>query len=370
MKGGYVLAHLEKYSRGQVGGLARHFERYKKDNGEYIKFGNQEIDIEKTYMNYNLAEEKNQLEFIKERTSEVRCLNRKDVNIMCDWVVTLPEKIKTLEDQELFFKKTYNFLENEYGKENVISSYVHFDETTPHMHFAFIPVVTDKKKGDLKVSAKELITRKHLQEFHPKLENHMEKVFGRDIEVLNEATKDGNKSISELKGETIKKELEALKIDLEASKDELGMIDYSRKEIQSISQIKAKKKVFNKEYVELRKDDFIKLARMAKNYIKDTGKLKNDFITLQKRYRELERENDRLTDEKDKNIKKFSLEEIKEKAKDKNKIYELEKNIKILESHNEFFRNFIIDEGLAEKFNNSIEKETQKRKNIGMNLER
>ena len=114
-KGGYVLAHLMKANRNQVGGLTRHFERYKKENGEYIKFGNQDIDIEKTRLNYNLAEEKNLLEFIKKRTSEVRCLNRKDVNIMCDWVVTLPEKIKTEEDQEKFFQETYNFLENEYG---------------------------------------------------------------------------------------------------------------------------------------------------------------------------------------------------------------------------------------------------------------
>ena len=104
-----------KANRNQVGGLTRHFERYKKENGEYIKFGNQDIDIEKTRLNYNLAEEKNLLEFIKKRTSEVRCLNRKDVNIMCDWVVTLPEKIKTEEDQEKFFQETYNFLENEYG---------------------------------------------------------------------------------------------------------------------------------------------------------------------------------------------------------------------------------------------------------------
>ena len=49
------------------------------------------------------------------------------------------------------------------------------------MHFAFIPVVIDKKRKDLKVSAKELITRKHLQEFHPKLENYMEKVFGLSL---------------------------------------------------------------------------------------------------------------------------------------------------------------------------------------------
>ena len=357
------MAHLMKANRNQVGGLTRHFERYKKENGEYIKFGNQDIDTEKTRLNYNLAEDKNQLEFIKKRTSEVICLNRKDVNIMCDWVVTLPEKIKTEGDQEKFFQETYNFLENEYGKENVISSYVHLDETTPHMHFAFIPVVTDKKRGDLKVSAKELITRKHLQEFHPKLENHMEKVFGRDIGILNDATKAGNKSISELKGETIKKELKALKNDLQASKKELGMIHLAEDEIMKLEQIEAKEKLFKKDYVEIKKDTFEQFKNMAKNYKKDTIAIKNTNINLQREVKGLEKEIDRLIYEKEKNIKKMDLAELKEKADIRNKIINLEKKVEKLSD-------FIIDEGLAEKFNKSIEKERQKSRDMGMDFSR
>ncbi|SHF22584.1 Plasmid recombination enzyme, partial [Tissierella praeacuta DSM 18095] len=336
------MAHLMKANRNQVGGLTRHFERYKKENGEYIKFGNQDIDTEKTRLNYNLAEDKNQLEFIKKRTSEVRCLNRKDVNVMCDWVVTLPEKIKTEEDQEKFFQETYNFLENEYGKENVISSYVHLDETTPHMHFAFIPVVFDKKRGDLKVSAKELITRKYLQEFHPKLENHMEKVFGRDIGILNDATKAGNKSISELKGETIKMELKALKNDLEASKRELGMLDMAKDEIMKLGRIEAKEKLFNKDYVEIKKDTFEEFKNMAKNYMKDTIAIKNTNIKLQKKVKDLEKEINRLIEEKKENIKKMDLAELKEKAAMRNKIIDLEKRLEKLSD-------FIIDQGLEKK---------------------
>ncbi|HEY4544214.1 MAG TPA: MobV family relaxase [Tissierellaceae bacterium] len=357
------MAHLMKANRNQVGGLTRHFERYKKENGEYIKFQNQEIDTEKTRLNYNLAEDKNQLEFIKERTSEVRCLNRKDVNVMCDWVVTLPEKIKTEEDQEKFFKETYNFLENEYGKENVISSFVHLDETTPHMHFAFIPVVTDKKRGDLKVSAKELITRKHLQEFHPKLENHMEKVFGRDVGILNDATKAGNKSVSELKGETIRVELESLKRDLKASKMELAMIDLAKDEIMKLDQIEAKEKLFNKGYVEIKKDTFVQFKNMAKNYKKDTVAIKNTNAKLHKKINSLEKEIDRLIDEKENNIRKIDLKELKEKAATRNEIINLEKKVEKLSD-------FIIDQGLAEKFNKSLEKEIEKSRDNKMDFSR
>ena len=42
--------------------------------------------------------------------------------------------------QELFFEETYAFLSERYGAQNVISAYVHLDERSPHMHFAFVPV--------------------------------------------------------------------------------------------------------------------------------------------------------------------------------------------------------------------------------------
>jgi len=181
------------------------------------------------------------------------------------WVVTLPEKIETQEDQRLFFQESYNFLEKKYGKENVISSYVHLDETTPHMHFAFVPVVRDKKRGDLKVSANDLITRNHLRSFHPELEKHMKEVFGRDIGILNEKTKEGNKSIDELKRGTAQKELNSLKIDLQAFKDELAMLDIAEDEIRQLGQIQGKEKLFKKDYVEIKKDIFEQFKNTKKS---------------------------------------------------------------------------------------------------------
>ena len=347
------MAHLDKFTKGQTGGLTRHFERYKKENGEYIKFGNQEIDTEKTHLNYNLADEQNQLEFIKNRTSEVRCLNRKDVNVMTSWVITLPEKIKTQEDQQLFFQESYNFLEKKYGKENVVSSYVHLDETTPHMHFAFIPVVRDKKRGDLKVSANDLITRNHLRSFHPELEKHMKEVFGRDIGILNEKTKEGNKSIDELKRGTAQKELGSLKIDLQAFKDELAMLDIAEDEIRQLGQIQGKEKLFKKDYVEIKKDIFEQFKNMAKNYRKDTVILKKNNDILKNKVHSLEKKVDQLTIEKSENVKRMNLAELREKAETRNKITGLEKQVDTLS-------NYIINKGLADDFNKAIEQEKSK----------
>jgi len=329
------MAHLIKSTRGATGGLTRHFQRYKNKDGEYIHFGNQEIDINKCHLNYNLAEDKDQLDFIKKRTSEVRCLNRKNVNVMCSWVVTLPEAIKTQEDQDLFFKESYNFLESLYGKENVISSFVHLDETTPHMHFAFIPVVFDKKKEEYKVSAKELITRKHLQEFHPKLEDHMEKVFGRNIGILNQATREGNKSIEELKRSTAQKELETLKSSLKHFKRELNILDYSKDEIQNIGEIEARKGVFNKDQVSIKENDFNILISMAKNYLKDTEYLKAENIQLKEN---LKRMNERLNE-------KETLKELTSKAAMQSEINKLNFNLKI---YSHFIKHMDLTDDLKE----------------------
>jgi hypothetical protein len=115
-----------------------------------------------------------------------------------------------------FFEETFKFLTARYGKENVISAYVHRDETQPHLHFAFVPVTTDKKKNIQKVSAKEVLTRVELQRFHGDLDAYLTSVFGRSTGILNDATKDGNKSIDELKRGTAVEELKDIKVERQA----------------------------------------------------------------------------------------------------------------------------------------------------------
>jgi FtsZ-binding cell division protein ZapB len=133
-------------------------------------------------------------------------MKRDNVNVMCSWIVTAPKDLPA-EDNRHFFDEAYGFLSARYGGEkNIISSYVHMDEITPHMHFAFVPVVTDRRKDVEKVSAKECVTKKDLQTFHLDLERHMGQVFGREIGILNDATKDGNRTVAELKRQSVAQE--------------------------------------------------------------------------------------------------------------------------------------------------------------------
>ncbi len=188
------MAHLEKYTAAATGHMLAHYDRSRSSSTS-------NIDESRTPLNYDLAAADQPLpplDFLHKRLGEIKVLKRANVNVMCDWVITAPESL-TLEELPLFFSECYKFLTEHYGRENVITAPVHMDETSPHIHYAFVPVVTDKKKGIPKLSAKERITRKDLSIFHQDLTKHMTAVFGRDIGILNGATVGGNKTIKQLK---------------------------------------------------------------------------------------------------------------------------------------------------------------------------
>lgn len=181
------MAHIEKFQQHALGHMLKHFAREKDEEGNHIKYGNQNIDLTRTDLNYNLAPDRGNLyAFILERRKEVYCLKRKDVNLMCSCIVTAPKDLDPAE-HERFFRASYDFLAARYGgkaAENVISAYVHMDEGSPHLHFAFIPVCYDKSKERWTVSAKNVVTRQDLKTLHPDLERHVTRELGHDVHVL------------------------------------------------------------------------------------------------------------------------------------------------------------------------------------------
>jgi hypothetical protein len=292
-----------------VGTLTRHYERAKNSQGEYIKFGNEEIDPSKTHLNYNLAPDRNQAGFVRERCAEVKCLNREDVKVMCSWIVTAPKDLPEA-DNALFFRETYEFLKNRYGGErNVVSAYVHMDETTPHLHFAFVPVTVDRKKGIEKVSAKEVLARKDLQSFHQDLEAHHMKVFGRDVGVLNEATKDGNKAVAELKKETAMLEAKQAQHEAEEARAEAEAL---KSEIKPYQEIKGKmefidvagRKALLPGYVTIKKEELDKLKEQAKAFVANHEKI----VTLAGQQYELGQRQREFREYSDKILKSLSAQ--------------------------------------------------------------
>ena len=190
--------NCEKFTRNQSGNILVHCNR--SDPNRTYK--NQEIHHDRTQWNYNLApkhEGMTDYEFMKNRCEEFKILKRSNVNWMVSWVITIPADYEG--SQEMFFKEAYNFMENKYGKENVISAYVHLDETSPHMHFCFVPVVFDTKKQEYKVNAKVCINRTELLKIHPQMQEYLESKLQTKVNILNGATAEGNKTIEQLKKE-------------------------------------------------------------------------------------------------------------------------------------------------------------------------
>lgn len=216
--------HIAKYTRSAAGHMLAHYDRAKDKNGNYVTDGRKGIDSTRTHLNYAVGGDfemaAQRLQWLLDR-DDVKCLNRKDVNVICDVVVTAPQDLPE-QDQQKFFEVAYNFLADRYGVknslgcyDNILSSNVHMDETSPHMHFAFVPLVkvskidkkTGKQKEYLKVNAKQVINRTDLKTLHPDMTKVMKKAFGRDIGIENGITKanGGNQTVEQLK---YKKELE------------------------------------------------------------------------------------------------------------------------------------------------------------------
>lgn len=335
------MASIMKATKKACGNLFNHYERK-----EGIRFGNQDIDKTKSYLNYNLAPNNNltQMEILNKRLSEVKVLKRDDVNVTCNWVITLPNGIdKNTEDEKEFFKETYNFLKNEYGEKNIISAYVHKDEITPHIHFCFVPVVIDKKKNIEKVSAYELINKSHLKEFHKKLDSHinfhfqklyMEKgmKLNKRIEILNGTTANGNKTVLELKNkrlEHINQKLEnknkLLEKNIKVMNDEIINLDKDIKKrmelVENIIQTTLnidKNEITRRELIEKYNNTLEHLEEIQKSLklrlkcllTNDKSKLENNLIDLKK---EIEKNN------KIKKSLKEQLEDAKQKLESQNK---------------------------------------------------
>lgn len=285
------MAHVKKYCASATGHMFNHYGRSEDvEKSGYVIRNNENIDPARTHMNYNLAEHQGmaQLDFVHQRLSEVKVQNRKDVNVMCDWVITLPkqEELKSPERETAFFRAAYDFLEKKYGRENVISAYVHKDEVQPHMHFAFIPVVADRRRGGEKVSAKECITRNDLKGFHEALQANLSRSLGFEVEILNEATKDGNKTISELKrgqavqqAQEIGKEIERLEKKLDALTHNYKKISAIFEQIDSIKPVKG----LGESVRNVSLEDIEKL----KTYAKQAVTLSHDYALLRNDYEKI-----------------------------------------------------------------------------------
>lgn len=312
----------------QTGRMCAHYERTPDC------FGNEYIDRERTHLNYNLAakdQQRKQTDFIKKRKEEVKHRNRKDLRVMCDWVVTLPKEIKP-EDTRKFFAETYNFLNERYGKENVVSAYVHMDETTPHMHYAFVPVIYDRDMGDYKISAKDLFTLGELRSFHSDLENYLEASLGYNCGVST-----NQKNIN---------------LNLRKYKELMKEIDKIREKAQAIDEESLEINPFTRTYKKESVDKLIESNKYVKEqnvYLQEQNTSLNNTLLYARN--ELKRNKDKLKRYKYEDFEKKYNEEVQNKFEVMVDNENLKKENVSLKTQNE---QLTIENGRLEKVNAEI----------------
>ena len=144
----YAIVRNEKLTRTEVNGKGTHNDRKAKNHT------NKDIDPTKTNLNYYIK--KNELTYTKEfdkylKENNVQGHLRSNSIIMCQMIFTSDQiffdKIGEKETKR-YFNECYKFICNykNLGEKNIISAVVHLDESVPHMHLMFVPVVHTKDK--------------------------------------------------------------------------------------------------------------------------------------------------------------------------------------------------------------------------------
>lgn len=233
------MANLAGYDKSTYGHMLNHYTRHAgdPDQSKYT-YRNQKIDKERTHLNYSVGVKRSDpWAFITEAIEGVDVKPRggsKATNVLSDWVVTLPRNELLTGREREFFELTYRHIAALIGEENIVGAYVHLDETQPHMHFAFVPIVAspvmtnDKSRplrnrdGSLKRDRKgtvryervqvigddgkplfrrsfgqsKMFDKAALKEFHPRLEDALSRYFGFKVGIELEDA--GEKQLSNL----------------------------------------------------------------------------------------------------------------------------------------------------------------------------
>lgn len=157
---GSQILRVETYKMGGINFIGK--EEYRQD----YNHKNGDIDGGRTHLNITIGNKEKTLYRAWKKRLEmlgIKIPSRKTQNVMEQLVITaspdffkglgwdieaakgwsredIPPKIKQYFNDALGFAKEY------IGRDNIISATLHFDETSPHMHVDYIPVISGKQK--------------------------------------------------------------------------------------------------------------------------------------------------------------------------------------------------------------------------------
>ena len=306
----FPIIRNTKYKRENLKGIYRHNERKNKN------YSNDNIDKERSYLNYSIKSPKYRYDKEFDRLKEKYNLKgqiKTVSNIACEYIITSDKQFfEEIGEEETrrYFETAYNFVA-EYknlGEQYIMSAKVHMDEETPHMHLIFLPVVhtTDKKGNDIDKLAcsefwKEKDSYRRLQDaFYQYMTSHN---FELERGVPKEETGRVHIDIKEYKEITnfdkTKKKIQNMKLELPdvPEIDDIKMVRWSKKRDEKILEdiIKPKDDLINKLYqnnIQMHQQ-LLRQAKMveeAEKYQKERNKIMADNRDLHKQVDDIKAE--------------------------------------------------------------------------------
>ena len=345
----FAIIRNTKYKRENLKGIYRHNERKNKN------YSNDNIDKERSYLNYSIKSPKYRYDKEFDRLKEKYNLKgqiKTVSNIACEYIITSDKQFFEEigeEETKRYFETAYNFVA-EYknlGEQYIMSAKVHMDEETPHMHLIFLPVVhtTDKKGNNIDKIAcsefwKEKDSYRRLQDaFYQYMTSHS---FELERGVPKEKTGRVHVDIKEYKELTnfdkTKEKLQNMKLELPdvPEIDDIKMVRWSKKRDEKILEdiIKPKDDLINKLYENNLQmhQQLLRQAKMveeAEKYQKERNKIMADNRDLHKQVDDIKAEY---------------------KEKEDNLEWKYDYKIKTLEKENSYLQNVI------DKFRETIHK--------------
>ena len=145
----YAIIRNANYKRDNLAGLYKHNER------KNTNYSNKDINKNNSINNYSIKKcNTTYSKAIKQLINEndLKCRITSYTNLVCEFIITSDKEFfDSIGEHETkrYFQTAYNFVANykNLGEKYILSAKVHMDESTPHLHLVFVPVVskTDKK---------------------------------------------------------------------------------------------------------------------------------------------------------------------------------------------------------------------------------
>lgn len=356
----YSVIHMTKLKMGAMKGIENHNERSKDSRT------NPDIDDKRSHLNYDLHRSDDSRTYYmrtKDRISELDLPKaiRKDAVVSVGFITTSDKAFfdgLTPEQSKKFFQASYDFLKERYGEKNVISSKVHLDERTPHMHTYIVPVTQDGR-----LSAKSIFTPVELKSLQTDYNRHMrEHGFNLDkgentrthiemaeykkqtafeelrkvegtLSMHTELSKSVEKQFKELSDnrDSLMGEVTALKTDLKGLRSDLERVKDIKVAFNEIDAIQGEFGLIGKKKVKVKTEDFDKL--------KDIGKRQH---VLETKLERLERDNKSLSQDLD----KYRSRDMDTYKKD----IEREKQLKGMAKEIDTVKDFLVDTNQLESY--------------------